>query len=298
MAYPSRKRWWDAFQSSDERVYIVPSIIGILVGLSLVLVFSIGVYHVRPLIQLLAFLMGLFFLVGMIQSNQNLSGISMGIFRVRPTETREIGHFFLRILNQSEEPKFALQGKLMDLNTPSQELPVLPKNSDTEISFQVQAPARGVYPYPTIQVYSVFPIGFFRAWRQKKFEGEWLVYPKPSGNALLPSQMNLGGNDFKGHRKHVSGESEKKIDWKAHARGAKRLVKEFEEEDLGEEHFYWDQLEGLDLESRLSQLALWVLKANEVGKPFSMTLPETFLSLGSGEKHAHQALKLLAVYPS
>ena len=297
MANPSRKAWWDGFQSSRQSVYIFPNFFGILFLLGVTLTFSLGLYHGRPLLQFLAFLMALFFLVGMIQSNQNLTFISFESLRVKPTETKTQAHFFLRVQNESEEARLSIKTKLIDFKTKSNELLTLSPFASKDFTFTFQAPERGIYPYPKVQLSSSFPIGFFFVWRKKEWEGDWIVYPKSEGISLFASEIDLGGSDFKEHRKHRPGESERKIDWKAHARGAKRLVKEFEEQGFEEEHFSWTDLSFADPEKKLSQLTLWVLEAWENKIPFSLALPNHALALGTGEKHFHQALKMLAGHP-
>jgi hypothetical protein len=51
----------------------------------------------------------------------------------------------------------------------------------------------------------------------------------------------------------------------------------------------------MPLEARLSQLALWIVKAEKAEVPYALKLGRTVLPLGLGEVHARRALEALAV---
>lgn len=267
---------------------------GFVMIVGLMLMFTIGLYYTRPLVQLLSFVLALFFIVAMIQSNQNLSGLRVLSLRGKPSAAQSPAYFTARILNESEEPKFLIQARLKGFK--HVEIPILLKQQEVEVGFELKTQERGVSTLPWVELTSIFPIGFFRTWSRKKFDGEFIVYPVPRGASVLPSQVDLDGDPFRGHRKHLRGESEKTIDWKAHARGSKRLVKEFEPETRSEEHLCWSDLEALEPEEKLSQLCLWALKANEAQKSFSLELPNQLLPLGRSDEHTRRALKMLAEY--
>jgi len=293
------RNWWNEFQYSD-RIYIVPTVFGGLFVCGLIMGFSYGIYLNRPLLQLLCFLLSIFFMVSMLQSNQNLADIVWTRIKTQATEAGQKTFTEVSVQNESTEAKFSLAGKIRvpGRRAVTAPLPLLESKREGKLLFEIQAPSRGIYPLPGVSLNSKFPVGLFSVSRQKKFDGEWVVYPEAKGDLRLPSERFDDGDDFKGHRKHIPGESQKKIDWKAHARGSHGLVKEFESPSLTQEEFSFKQIDSQDTEVIVSQITLWVLKANEQGKSFSIDLPKRTLELGSGDAHFKRALALLAGYPS
>ncbi len=110
----------------------------------------------------------------------------------------------------------------------------------------------------------------------------------------MPSQQRAG-DDFAGVRSYVPGESLRHVDWKAFARGRPLSVKHFTG-GLGQEFWFdGDTMSRMPLEARLSQLALWIVKAEKAEVPYALKLGRTVLPLGLGEVHARRALEALAV---
>ena len=86
------------------------------------------------------------------------------------------------------------------------------------------------------------------------------------------------------------------IDWKAVARGRPMGIKEFTGGGTEQLWFDWDQLTGLDLESRLSQLARWVLEAEQEGREFGLRIPGKTIPLDISPGHTTKCLETLAVF--
>ena len=59
----------------------------------------------------------------------------------------------------------------------------------------------------------------------------------------------------------------------------------------------WRMTHG-DVEQRLSQLARWVLDAEEEGRPYGLRLPGNDIPAGQGELHQHRCLEALALFQS
>ncbi|MEI8342738.1 MAG: DUF58 domain-containing protein, partial [Verrucomicrobiota bacterium] len=51
-----------------------------------------------------------------------------------------------------------------------------------------------------------------------------------------------------------------------------------------------------DIETRLSQLALWVIEAERTRYPYSLRLPSVEIPSSIGEDHYHKCLRALACY--
>ncbi len=179
------------------------------------------------------------------------------------------------------------------------------KAARTELRFV--APRRGRHKINRLRAFTSYPLGFFKGSRWIGVDQTYLVYPSPSGNEPLPLSPQSGtvthdgitreGDDFAGARAYRVGESQRHIDWKAVARGQPLLVKQFAG-DLDEKiQLDWDALPRLGREARLSQLALWVIKAERSQCLYGLKVPGTDIAPGRGEAHYHRCLAALAVFP-
>jgi len=175
-----------------------------------------------------------------------------------------------------------------------------------EVSYQ--ALRRGVHAAARIEIRSRFPLGFFIARWTLGSDQLVTVYPAPDGDPNLPlsDERQLGsrmetraqaGDDFAGVRPYVVGESQRHVDWKAAARGAPLLIKHFAGEAGERMMFDFDRLVRMDMEARLSQLALWVLRAQRAGHFYGVRLPHLEVTIGKGEAHLARCLTALAEAP-
>jgi uncharacterized protein (DUF58 family) len=91
------------------------------------------------------------------------------------------------------------------------------------------------------------------------------------------------------------GDSPRQVAWKAYARGAPLLVKEYSS-SIGAELRVFDfaSLASLDLEPRLEQLARWVVEAEAQGQSYALIMPATRIEPDHGPEHRHRCLSALA----
>ena len=91
-------------------------------------------------------------------------------------------------------------------------------------------------------------------------------------------------------------EPPRQVAWKAYARGAPLLVKEYTASGSAERLFDFAVLSGLDTEQRLSQLAQWIIGAAADAERFGLKLPGQFIDLDHGPGHRQRCLRALARY--
>ena len=94
-----------------------------------------------------------------------------------------------------------------------------------------------------------------------------IVWPRPAPRGLPPPSVETdtggaqdraqGDEDFAGLRRFQSGDSLRRIAWKAYARGQGLHTKQYAGTDVTSHIFDWQSLAGLDTEARLSQLCRW-----------------------------------------
>lgn len=170
----------------------------------------------------------------------------------------------------------------------------------------VPAGRRGCRAGLRVRASSIFPLGFFTARQTVWLPVEHWIYPAPEGVRPLPRTpaptrqardgQRVEGHDFGGVRAWEIGESQRHIDWKAAARGQPLLVKQWTGEADEIADLTWDALAPLGTEARLSQLARWVVEAENGGVHYGLRLPGLALAPSRGEAHYHACLRALAAY--
>src|SRR5262249_28648413 len=145
-----------------------------------------------------------------------------------------------------------------------------------------------------------------RAWTWVHTPLEMLVYPRPHGRLPMPTQGGLtpgshplpgaGADEWVGFRPFRDGDSPRQVDWKAYAREAPLLVKEYAQGASELRMFDLALLGERDLEARLSQLARWIVDAEVHGERYGLRLPGVQLSPDRGPEHRHRCLAALALF--
>jgi uncharacterized protein (DUF58 family) len=100
----------------------------------------------------------------------------------------------------------------------------------------------------------------------------------------------------KTNRHYQLGESQRRVDWRAVARGRTMLVKEFVS---GAKHDCWIdyvRFVGVPLEPRLSLMCGQIVAFEQAGQRYGLRLPGIVVEPNHGEKHYHTCLTHLAAW--
>jgi uncharacterized protein (DUF58 family) len=295
-----------------ERIYIVPTTFGALFLLGSAAMLLVGSAYANNLVNLLAcFLMSLL-LVAMIQTHMNVRDLRLAHATIDPGPAGGEVAATVTIENRGRAPKYSLEARAWGLELTRVEFPGVPLAGRATSRFRAayRAGARGRKRVARIQISTVYPLGLFRAWSTRDVSAPYWVYPKPEGPLPLPVAGEGAGavadarssrpdaSDFRGHRKSVPGDSHRRIDWKAYARGRPLLAKEFDggagQPTLA---FSWQDTAALGpIEARLSQLAKWVESARGSGATFQLSIPGFACGPGHGSEHASRCLEALAAF--
>jgi uncharacterized protein (DUF58 family) len=125
--------------------------------------------------------------------------------------------------------------------------------------------------------------------------------PMPTHSAQRPGTHARGGSgmdEWLGLRPFRDGDSPRQVDWKAYAREAPLLVKEYQASGADLRQFDFAAVPLADPEARLSQLARWVIDAEAQGERYGLTLPDAHVPPERGPEHRHHCLALLARFGS
>jgi uncharacterized protein (DUF58 family) len=164
---------------------------------------------------------------------------------------------------------------------------------------------RGWMDVPRMQLSSTLPFGLFRAWSWITPDQRVLVYPRvlrdaqPPARNADPNDRIAGGDEFAGLRDYHPGDPIRHVAWKASARHHHLLVREFDRAAPGQPlRFDWNNLSGIDRETRIARLAGWVCDAYAAAHPWVLVLEDRrALGPASDAAHYHRCLTALAELP-
>lgn len=285
---------------APRRIYILPTAAGLNYALIVAAMFVAGMNYGNGLVLLLSFWMTGFGLVAMIQTQRSLASV--------------------RLLHASAQPAFAGESVQLDLELEGRlaatDLVVGAAGGSAlaastheagriSLGLRFAVPRRGRWRAPVLSLESRAPFGLFRAWTWLSLDASTLVYPKPEGNAPLPqSDDPLGSHhrqagsldELAALRAFREGDSPRQVAWKAYARGAPLLVREYLGQSSSSSIFDYATVPLRGSEARLSQLARWVLDSAARNLSWTLRLPGATEMAGNGPAHRRRCLEALALF--
>ena len=286
-----------------RRLYILPTRAGLGFAVLLALMLAAGLNYANSLALFLTFLMGGFALVAMQLCHRNLLGACLQAAHAAPTFASRPGNLHVTLANEAPQPRFRIESGVAYEATLTANLPAQGRQ---HVELSVAAPKRGIVRVEPLRLTTTHPFGLFRTWTWVYAPIEMLVYPRPVGSLPMPSQSGRkSGNRSQGHagadewqslRPFRDGDSPRQVDWKAYAREAPLLVKEYSSMGSELRIFDFTPLRNLDTEARLEQLARWIVDAEDSGDRYGLEIPGIRIAPDRGADHRHQCLAALALY--
>ena len=284
------------------RVYILPTRYGYVFACGLAAMLIGSMNYKSNLSFLFTFLLAGIFLVSMIHTHRNLSGITLRSADAQPVFAGDTVEFELVV--NTARPRTAVTFSLPGGDEITCDIP---PGRAAGPRLRAEASGRGIFSPGPVTIATVYPLGLFRAWRRSRLVVESLVYPRPVRGPWRTSDgssdhgpegdgAGAGGDDFQGLRQYVPGDSLRHIAWKSYSREQGLFTKRFEGPGGGTVVFDWHHLGGGDTEQRLSLLCDLVLRAHRRGLGYGLTIPGTVIPAASGVTHMRVCLRALALY--
>lgn len=312
---PRARRWRDWFYGyrapeqgrivlGHRRVYILPSRLGLMFGVTLVIMLIGSINYVLSLGFMLTFVLAGMGIAGMVHTVRNLARLAIVAGRVEPVFAGESAQFRLHLENAAPWERPAVM--LRHAPSGSQMVADVPAAGGIEVVLAIPAPRRGWLPIGRVTLETRYPIGLFRAWSYIEPELRALVYPRPESSPLPAPRPDSaagamlsnarGTDDYSGLRGYQPADSPRHVAWKAVARSEDMLTKQFSGQAAARLWLDWAQLPaGMDTEARLSRMAGWVLESERRGLRYGLRIPGTQLEPAHGEAHRNACLSALAL---
>ena len=308
-------QWWRRWQAqrlpaasrielNQRRIFIVPSRSGLGFFLVLLLIFLAAVNYQNSMAYALVFLLGSIFVVAILHTYRNLSGLVVSSGEAPAVFVGEQARFGLRLESPAKDYQAIGLGWQHDA---LQRIDVAPGHVQA-LELSLPTLRRGWLPAPRIRAETSFPLGLLTAWTWLDLSQRTLVYPQPLQGEIPTLQSTAvdiedqaqrlhgqGVDDYQGLKQYQPGDSWRRMHWKAYSRGDGLWIKDFA--DLRGQDLALDFMAlGGDVEQRLSRLCYWVLALSRQQRPFALQLPDVHLATASGEEHRNACLRALALF--
>lgn len=293
-----------AITLGHRRVYIVPTRLGVMFSITLVIMLIGSINYVLSLGFMLTFLLAGMAIAGMVHTVRNLARLTIVAGRAEPVFAGESAQFRLFLENPApwERPAIMVRHEASG----SQTVTNVPASAGIEVVLPVQATHRGWLPLTRVSLETRYPLGLFRAWSNIHPDSQCLVYPRPDKAPLPPSSPESGAgsrqaiaqgtDDYSGLRAYQPADSPRHVAWKQVAHSDTMLTKQFSGDASAELWLDWALMPaGLDVEAKLSRLTGWVLAAEDAGLRYGLRIPGAELAPGHGDTHRAACLTALAL---
>ena len=291
------------FTLHSRRIYILPTRLGLAFGAMIAIMLIAGLNYANSAALFLTFLLAGFALVSMHQCHRNLLRTVFVSASAPPMFANTHGVLNITLGNEARFARYGLEVVALDSTPGGLDLPI---NGQAQASVPLPVSKRGVLRIDRLHLSTSYPYNLFRAWTWVHLPLEVLVYPRPHGSAPTPQESGhkagtramalAGADEWQSLRPFRDGDSPRQVAWKAYARGAPLLVKEYSALGAEQRLFDFARLSPLDVEARLEQLARWIVDADSRGERYGLAMPGHFYEPDSGPQHRHECLEALARY--
>ena len=288
---------------NQRRIFIFPSRVGFFFGGCLLIMLIAAINFENNLSYALTFWLATLFIVAILHTYANLSGLTIRALRAEPAFPGQQSEFHLMIKRSKRRDHFALHLKWANS---SEVLVNLVDEDSVIIQLQMAVDNRGWFSPGRLLLESTYPLGLLRCWTLIDLELQALVYPRPLISKNLPvlatntpdgaAAFVDGNDDFNGFRGYRKGDSLRQVHWKGLAKQQGLLTKQYTAYADRSVWLDWDMFAGVGTELRLSHLCYWVLEFDRRGEEVGLRLPTGVIEPALGEKHRDRILKELALY--
>ncbi len=287
---------------TQRNIFIFPTRTAVAFAVLLLLLMMGAINYQNSLIYGVAFLLGSLFLVTILHTFRNLSGLTLELLDSRPGYVGDDIEFNLRISRGAGKARHGIQ-----VGWPQSIKQWVEMQDQDVVAVKLFSTGRerGWYNPGRLLVETRYPLGLLRAWTWVDLNARALVYPKPEFTELpdpVQGQRDdgqlvdhQGSDDFSALRDYQPGDPVKHILWRRYARSDDLVLKEYSGFVEPRAWFEYERASG-NVEQRLSILTGWVLQAKQRDQEFGLRLPGRVIEPGLGEAHAAIALEALALF--
>jgi uncharacterized protein (DUF58 family) len=287
----------------QRRIFIFPSRVGFFFGLCLLVMLIAGINYQNNMTYALTFLLATLFVVGVLHTYANLSGLKIHAVHARSAFPGQQAEFEILIERGENRTHTALRTMWPDS---TENVTNLIERESARVRLHTAVGERGWHNPGRLLLESTYPLGLLRCWTWLDLDLCALVYPRPLASEALfglatdrPDGASIaidGNDDFSGFRNYRRGDSLKQVHWKGLAKGHALQSKQYTAYADRSVWLDWDMFPGAGVEQRLSHLCYWALEFESKNEEYGLRLPGLIIEPDLGDKHRDRVLKELALY--
>jgi uncharacterized protein (DUF58 family) len=288
---------------NQKRLFIFPSRAGLFYGICLLVMLLAAINFQNNLSYALTFLLATLFVLAVLHTFANLSGLTIRAVRAQPAFPGQQTEFELQVSRGRRREYYGVYCRFENSATARFNLV---EQNDARLRLHAPVGERGWYNPGRLLVETTYPLGLLRCWTWIDLDLHAMVYPRPLPSAELPGLATdqpdgasvpvEGSDDFYGFRDYRTGDSPRQIYWKGLARGGAVQTKQYTAYADRSVWLDWDMFAGTGVEQRLSHLCYWALEFDRQGLEYGLRLPQLSLPPACGERQREQVLQALALY--
>ncbi len=292
---------------TTKNLYIFPTRKGFMFLLFVLVLWLLGTNYQNNLILALTFLLISIFIVSILHTFANLSGLDLELKGASNAFVGENVHFTIAVQNNSNRASNGVSISWQGSGLASSDFDCEAKSLQ-RVHVDISAKRRGHIIPKRLLVECEYPLGLLRCWTWLTFDAHALAYPAPMNIDLSNSSIEdddgdgehpvKGGEDFSAFREYQPGDPIKHIAWKLYARERGLYTKEFSHNISREIWLDFFQVQSQDIELKLSALCYWALEFSQRDENFGLVLPGTKIAPNKGENHKARVLEALARFES
>jgi uncharacterized protein (DUF58 family) len=293
----------DAVVLNQGNIFILPTRQGIYFLVLILFMLMAAINYQNSLIFGLAFLLLSLFMVSILHTFGNLSGLTVKAGSGRPAFAGEDAAFSVHLARQGERSHEAI---VLGWDTERLAGADLIEDEQALVRLYVQSRQRGQMNPGRLLIQTHYPVGLFRAWSWLDLDMSAIIYPRPVNGGDLPVAagsnpdgellQRQGVDDFYGLREYQPGDPLRHVAWKSYARTDELLIKEFATSVDQRLWLEWDHYPHLDRENRLSRLCYWVVQLANTDDEYGLRLPGLEIAPAKGPEHQARLLRELALF--
>ena len=288
---------------NQRSIFIFPSRTGILyLALSFCIFIGAANYEKSMLFALAFWLAGLF-LVAILHSFANLSGLTITAIKAHHAFAGDHAEFELELSTAKSDGHEDVR-----LQWPGEEavLTQVSAKGPRRVILTHASERRGWLRPGRLLIESIYPLGLLRVWTWVDLDMQALIYPKPRPTRVRPNAAHrndrgheraLGSHeDFYGFRDYQAGDPLRHVMWRSLAKG-QHLQTRLHQDYLDVRQWVdWQQFEGMERETRLSSMCWLTLALARAEGDYGLRLPGETLAPDCGERHRDRILRALALF--
>lgn len=288
---------------NQKRLFIFPSRVGLFFGLCLTVMLLAAINFQNNLSYALTFLLATLFILAILHTFANLSGLTIRAVRARPAFPGQQTEFELQVERSRKTEHHGVYFRFPHSGTER-----LSVTGPEVVPLHLLAPVgqRGWHHPGRLLVETSYPLGLIRCWTWIDLDLHAMVYPRPVPSTELPGLATdqpdgasvpvEGSDDFYGFRDYRPGDSPRHVFWKGLARGQSLQTKQYTAYADRSVWLDWEAFPGLGVEQRLSHLCYWALEFDRNGDEYGLRIPGVVIEPDVGEHHRERVLKALALH--